>query len=533
MVTTDGPSLEMDSPDRAPLSLTDRANAELREILAQKVSVELDGVELAEILRFFRDTYGISIRYPLPGVPDNGLRPSKHIVPAIRQRDTPLERVLRAITQSVGLTYRIVSGHVLVGTERELDALTQTTAAPWPALETLRVSDSFEGEHVGTVLDRWGKELGVYFHLDPFFVGPEVNAGGPPYETDGYLGAIQLKEVSLSAALDEILTPLGLAYWYGQPLGLPVSLHPSVWISTPRVLAQIAAGESPQFKIDVSLVELGETARQEITKIFPPLPSDGPSAIVTFPIPQSASLSDQGVTEAFRKPLEKSPHIAAEMELLSAPRVTTIAGNSWWPNSAKQAQIVATSAGDEGKGILRMKTHAWGGVVHLPPGKPRADWNPFDGTGCGSRHREVPPSIKLHCDDALIPEATDFLATYSYPAVIMDMAEVYTPPLPGNRPPVAKRAGRRGDTAPGPSSASPDEVRLHHEGVLVGVQTLDYGESIRIRLFSQYRPSGAGPIPWEGFLMNYKTYSGDIMGFMLPTKRAAKYQLLVVRATRV
>ncbi len=409
---------------------------------------------------------------------------------------------------------------------------------PWPDLGELRVNDSIVSEHVSSVLDRWGKEFKVFFHLDPLLVGPAFGDDGRQYETDGMLEDVRLDGVPLPEALDRVLTSLGLTYWYGRPGSAgESSIHPSIWVSTPEVLAEIEAGHVQQFTYELVFVTVSDAVKDRSIERFAPESYTGdlrPNLILlTDPTLERESLRD-AVSVALGVDYWSKKNNSA---LLSTPRITSISGDAWWPGSARKVLTITPPANQDGfsSGELRVIAPPAGGCIQQPRVRRDIAWNPFSDKTCGVK-RTAPPSVEVRCDDRLSPEAATWFAESFYPAIFQQMEEVYDPPLSQSRRRVTKRAGRRNAALPhraAPSPLNPVEVSLHHEGILVGVVATDRADSsIGVRLFSQYRPSGRGPIPWQTILSKYAVREGDVMGFFLSSEVGDENLLVLVRVLR-
>jgi beta-lactamase regulating signal transducer with metallopeptidase domain len=393
----------------------------------------------------------------------------------------------------------------------------------WPDLAGFEVSDQIAGEHLSSVLERWGKQFHLYFHLDPHVVVASGKQPRPGVEIDGMTAARRLDRVPLDDALAQVLEPLGLAYWYGQPENTQKSpIHPSVWVSTPAVLESIRTSTVQQFRFDVTLVTLDGATRAECLSNFAPPAGDGTGEQFTLLSFLGEEAPEHG---ALPIALEAFLDQRADVEVHSSPHVTTLAGNSWWWASARAALI--SSPPDDKDGLRE------GGCLYGRNKPGIQEFNPFADGMCGTQ-LTVPPSVKVNCEDRLLPFATDWLEACTYPALIADMTQVFDPPIVSPRPQVTKRAGRREANLPRPAAPSPEnpvEVSLYHQGVLLGLGALQREHVIEVQFFSQYRLEGVGPEDWRGFFTRYATQAGSVYGFFMPVEGRDKYLLALIRVT--
>lgn len=470
-------------------------------------------------------------------------------VPGYQASDLTLGEMLEELLESVNLMALPAGDVVLIGRPGQFEAARKVARMAWPDLTEHRITETIEDEHIATVLERWGRDAGIYFHLDPYWVAPAdttPDTAGPPtkYQTDGMVKSLTLNETPLPKALELLLAPLKLSYWYGQPgpdqNGFPI--HPSVWISAPPTLDQIARGTVTQFTFHVALYKLDDTAYQDgYLKLqkekFGNRSTLYRSAIVTNLIELEPS---QSMLDAFEKAIGGKLTSSADIEMLTAPRVTTSAGNAWWPGSAGSVSMLAMVENPTfpASQTLKLRTRPSGGCLFGKTATLPADWNPFDSSGrfCGPRTTlEIPADIPLREVDDLLPGAADFLAKYEHPAVIVDYTEVFDPPLDPPAQPSRIRAGRRNDTVPRrrfkPFPDGTTEVTHYHEGFLVGLQgmTQDNDSNITVCLVSQYRPTGAGLVPWKGTMTKFALREGDIAVLEYPSFEEGEHLLLLVQ----
>ena len=316
------------------------------------------------------------------------------------------------------------------------------------------------------------------------------------------------------------------------PVDTEASIHPSIWVSTPEVVATIERGIKQFYFLEISHTIVNQKQKEKLLNFGAPQRDNG----TAFPaekilIPADSLDTDDPVAFLSRevkgrtlKWMSKSNPDSLRMNLLSE--------NAWWRRSVTAAYIDQISAPESnsseivptGRGVFQRGT----GIGFVG--------NPFDLSSCGRTIPDVSPAVKIRCDDTLIPKAREWFDAHYFSTIIGNLDQVYDPPLSSLSSQNTMRAGRREVALPEatpPSPRNPIDVSMHHEGILFAIQIIDREESLHIRLIEQFRPRSAGPVPWQGLLTNYAIKSGDIMGFFLSQEEENdEIPLVLVRVVR-
>lgn len=402
-------------------------------------------------------------------------------------------------------------------------------AQGWPDLAEMRITDHIDSEHISDVLDRWGKEFHLYFHLDPSIVmAPGVAATQDLYQNDGLVADQQFNDVPLDHALPQLLAPLGLAHWYGTPkFAEDHPIYPSVWINTSANLEAIRNAPIPYFQFQVAVATVSADAREACLDAFAGQIGNERGKVLRFDGESSAM--GNATPEALLALLDEYE----ATEIRQNARMIASAADSWWPLSVRSVLVegsaMAVTGGQSGEGAP--DSGPTGGCLFPHRSAENTTWNPFTDGTCGNRI-STPPSVQVNCEDALLPFGQEWMAACASPSVVVCMDQIFDPPLVSHTNVTSKRAGRRGTHLPRPDPPSPEnpaDVTLYHEGTLLGLGARQREDFIQVQFFGQYRLRGQGAVPWQAILTRYAVKQGDIMGFFLPADDRDDCLLVLLR----
>src|SRR5690606_34604794 len=99
---------------------------------------------------------------------------------------------------------------------------------------------------------------------------------GGDYSTDGMVARQELKGVPLPKALDQLLEPLGLSWWYGRPSKKLADIQPSIWVSTPTALETLKQSDDHKLTFNMAQLTMDMATKAKIIEAFgtPPAVDD-------------------------------------------------------------------------------------------------------------------------------------------------------------------------------------------------------------------------------------------------------------------